>query len=51
MVSKAYKIDFGPWTNEEMKDLLRRLTEEMRDEDVVEILKEKDILDEDGNLN
>ncbi len=51
MLSKAYKIDFGPWTNEEMKDLLRRVVEEMRNEDVVEILKEQDILDEDGNLN
>lgn len=45
MPSKADKIDFGSWTDDEMKELLKRLVSEMKVEDVVEVVKEQEIFD------
>ena len=42
--SKAEQIDFGSWTREDMKDLLRRLLAEMSIEDYLEVLEEENIL-------
>ncbi len=44
MTARVDKMDFGNFTRQDMKDLLRRVLEETIEEDVIDVLKDRDYI-------